>query len=85
MNNFVEFLKKSYEWLKDSNRSKHLVGGTIVGLGANDLYCAAYAGIGVASALEFKDKLWGGKWDWIDWVMTVTGVAIGYTIRILIL
>ena len=68
-------------WLFESNRWKHLVGGILIGAGANTVYCAAYAGIGVASALEFKDKLWGGQWDWIDWSLTVLGVVIGYASR----
>lgn len=69
------------KWLTESDRWKHLVGGIIIGAGANTIYCASYAGIGVASALEFKDKQWGGKWDWIDWSLTIVGVAIGYAIR----
>ena len=68
-------------WLSKSNRWKHLVGGILIGVGANTVYCAAYAGIGIASALELKDKLWGGQWDWIDWSLTVLGVAIGYATR----
>lgn len=68
-------------WLKQSNRWKHLLGGFIIGLGANSVYCAAYATVGVASALEFKDHLWGGKWDWIDWSLTVLGGAVGYLLR----
>lgn len=73
------------EWLKKSNRWKHLVGGILIGVGADDLYCAAYAGIGIASALELKDKLWGGKIDWVDWSLTMVGVAVGYSGRTLIL
>ena len=69
------------EWFKESNRFKHLAGGMLIGLGANSVYCAAYAGIGIAGALEFKDFLWGGKWDWIDFGLTVLGVAIGYITR----
>ena len=74
-------MKKIFNWLKNSNRYKHLVGGILIGLGADDTYCAAYAGIGVAGALELKDKLHCGKWDWIDFSCTVAGVAIGRTIR----
>lgn len=70
-----------FKWIKQSNRYKHLIGGALVGLGSNSVYCAAYAGIGVSSALEYKDKLWGGKWDWIDWTLTIVGVAVGYAIR----
>ena len=70
-----------FEWFKESNRYKHLLGGILVGLGSNSVYCAAYCGIGVASALEFKDKQHNCKWDWIDWSLTVIGVAIGYSAR----
>ena len=51
-------------------------------MGADDDYCAAYAGLGVAASLELKDKLWGGEWDWIDFGLTVAGVGIGRIIRI---
>ena len=81
----MDMINKVIEWFKTSNRWKHLVGGILIGLGANSIYCAAYAGIGIASALEFKDKLWGGKWDWIDWLLTIIGVAIGYSIRFLVI
>ena len=74
-------MKKIWQWLKDSNRLKHLVGGVAVGLGANDWYCAEYVGVGVAGSLEFKDYQWGGKPDWIDFTLTFVGVNIGYTIR----
>lgn len=74
-------MKRIWQWLKDSNRLKHLVGGVAVGFGANDWYCAEYVGIGVAGSLEFKDYQWGGKPDWIDFTLTFVGVNIGYTIR----
>lgn len=77
-------MNKVITWLKTSNRWKHLVGGILIGLGADSNYCAAYAGIGVAAALELKDKLWGGKWDWIDFGLTVGGVVVGRSIRILV-
>lgn len=74
-------MKNIFGWMTESNRWKHLVGGILIGIGANDVYCAVYAGLGIASALELKDKLWGGKLDIIDWSLTVGGVAIGYAIR----
>ena len=77
-------MKKVIMWLKESNRSKHLIGGIMIGAGANGLYCAAYAGLGVAAALELKDKLWGGQPDWIDFAVTVAGVAVGYLVRVII-
>ena len=74
-------MKKIIEWLSSSNRWKHLVGGLVIGLGSDDWYCTMYAGIGVAAALELKDKMWGGQWDWIDLSLTVTGAAVGQSIR----
>ena len=75
-------MRQLIEQLKASNRWKHLVGGFLIGLGADSNYCAAYTGCGVAAALELKDKLWGGKWDWTDFGVTVAGVIVGRLIRI---
>ena len=77
-------MKNVIRWLKDSNRYQHLMGGMLIGAGADSLYCAAYAGIGVATALELKDRMWGGKADIIDWGLTVGGVAIGFGVRTLV-
>ena len=77
-------MKKIFEWLNGSNRWKHLVGGLCIGLGAEDWYCAEYAGFGIAGSLEMKDKLWGGEPDWIDFLITVVGVNVGYCTRMLI-
>lgn len=74
-------MKKLIEWLAASNRFKHLLGGVLIGAGANSWYCAIYAGTGVAAALELKDKLWGGKPDWIDFILTLVGVGAGYFVR----
>lgn len=78
-------MKKIIDWLKDSHRWLHLLLGLLIGFGAMSVYCAAYAGIGVAVTSELKDKLWGGLWDWVDFILTVVGVAIGYVIHGLIL
>lgn len=78
-------MKKLFKWLKESNRYKHLLGGIAIGAFANSFYCAAYAGVGVATALELKDKLWGGKFDIVDLSLTLAGVAIGYGVRIMII
>ena len=69
------------KWLRESNRWKHLVGGIVIGiLSLGSWYTALLAGGGVSSALEFKDKLWGGRWDWIDWICTIAGTVIGFGI-----
>ncbi len=68
-------------FLSESDRWKHLLGGILIGLlSLGNWYTAALAGVGVASALELKDKLWYGKWDWLDWIVTIAGVAIGFGI-----
>ena len=58
-------MKKVIKWLKESNRYKHLIGGVLIGAGANSLYCAAYAGTGVATVLKLKNRMRGGKAGWI--------------------
>ena len=77
-------MKKIIEWIWESHRIHHVSGGVAIGMGADDMYCAAYAGVGVAGALELKDYLWGGKPDYIDFLLTIAGVAVGYSIRILL-
>jgi hypothetical protein len=71
-------MRKIIDWIKDSNRWKHFVGGFIIGVFADSWYCALYAGSGVAGALELKDYLWGGKPDVIDFILTVAGAALGH-------
>ena len=58
-------MRKIIYLLKSSNRYKHLMSGMLIGAGADSLYCATYAGIGVATELELKDKMWRGKAGWI--------------------
>lgn len=74
-------MKKIIEWLKESNRYKHLVGGIVIGMLSDDWYCAALSGVGIASSLEYKDKAHGGVWDWTNWGLTVAGVIVGYGLR----
>lgn len=74
-------MKKIISWLKESHRLTHIGGGVVIGLLSDDNYCAALAGIGVASSLELKDKLCGGKFDWVDWSLTLGGVIVGRLIR----
>lgn len=71
------------DFIKESNRWKHFIGGIVICCGANSLYCAAYAGTGVAAALELKDKIHGGMCDLVDFSVTIVGVSVGYLIRVL--
>lgn len=78
-------MKKIWDWLMESHRWQHLLLGLMIGLGATDAYCAAYAGLGVSITSELKDKLWGGLWDWIDFALTIVAVMLGYVIHGLVL
>ena len=77
-------MNKLITWLTTSNCHLHLLGGVLVGLFADGIYCAAYAVVLTASALEFKDIQWGGRWDWTDWLMTGLGGAFGYGLHSLL-
>lgn len=66
-----------FKWLKTSNRMKHLKYAILPGALFSILFV-----IGLASGMEFKDKQYGNKWDWLDWVATVIGGIIGQVIQI---
>lgn len=63
-------------WFKESNRNKHFLYAIPCGLIGTELFVA-----GLATGMEFKDKLYGNKWDWIDWLMTMAGGLIGQAIQ----
>lgn len=59
-------------WLTESNRLKHF------------LYAipCAYIGtiiivVGLAAGMEFKDRVYGNSWDWLDFIATVLGGLVG--------
>ena len=66
--------------LKRSNRNKHFLYAIPIGV-VLTILCV----IGLASGLEFKDKLYGNKWDWLDWLATILGGLIGQIIQICII
>ena len=63
-------------WFKESNRDKHFLYAIPCGLIGTELFVA-----GLATGMEFKDKLYGNKWDWIDWLMTMVGGLIGQAMQ----
>ena len=74
-------MKKIIEWLLSSHRWLHILIGLLVGFGAKSLYCALYVGLGIAATSELKDKLWGGLWDFTDFILTIVAVLLGYVIH----
>ncbi len=71
-------------WFKESNRWKHFAGGLVIGASSDSNYCAALSSLVAAGCLEYKDKAWGGEWDWIDFGITVAGGVVGRGVRVLI-
>ena len=67
-------------WLKESNRIKHLFYAIPIGLVFTIL-----AVIGCAFGMEFKDKQYGNKFDWLDIAATLIGGIIGQVIQIIII
>lgn len=66
-------------WLTESNRDKHLLYAILPGFLFTILFVA-----GLASGMEYKDKLTGGKWDWLDWIATILGGLIGQIIQVIV-
>lgn len=73
-------IKDIINWFKKSNRWKHLVGGFVLGL-----LLTFISPLTAAGCLEFKDVQWGGKWSWIDFLLTCLGGLIGGMINALVL
>ena len=78
-------MKKLWNWLKESNRWQHLLIGAMIGLLFNSLIGTTICVLLVASALEYKDKAYGSKWDWVDWSITVAPALVVNGIKVLIL
>lgn len=68
------------DWLRISNRWKHLLGGFLLGM-----FLTVISPITAAGCLEFKDVQWGGKWSWIDFLCTIFGGILGQCVQLLIL
>lgn len=67
-------------WLKESNRLKHLLYAIPIGLVFTIL-----AILGCAFGMEFKDKQYGNKFDWLDIAATMIGGSIGQLLQIIII
>lgn len=63
-------------WLTESNRQKHFLYAIPCG------FVSIFFVIGLAAGMEFKDRCYGNKWDWLDFFATVLGGMIGSLIRV---
>ena len=67
-------------WLLESNRLKHFLYAIPCSFIGTILLV-----IGLAAGLEFKDKEYGNKWDWLDFIATILGGIIGQILQITII
>lgn len=67
-------------WITESNREKHFLYAIPIGLVFTIL-----AVLGCAFGMEFKDKMYGNKFDWLDIAATMIGGAIGQLLQIIII
>lgn len=67
-------------WLKESNRTKHLLYAIPIGFILTILTV-----IGCAFGMEFKDKQYGGNFDWLDISATIIGGLIGQILQLILL
>lgn len=67
-------------WLKESNRIKHLLYAIPIGLVFTIL-----AVLGCAFGMEFKDRQYGNSFDWLDIAATMLGGAVGQVLQIILI
>ena len=64
-------------WITKSNRLKHLLYAIPSAFIGTILFAA-----GLAVGMDFKDKMHGGKFDWLDLTATLIGGLIGQILQI---
>lgn len=67
------------KWIKESNRMKHFGYAIPCALVLTILFVA-----GLAAGMEFKDRSYGGKWDWLDLLATLLGGLVGQIVQCVI-
>ena len=59
-------------WLNESNRMKHFAYAIPCGFVGTELFV-----LGLAVGMKFKDRMYGGRFDWLDIAATVLGASWG--------
>ena len=67
-------------WLLESNRQKHLLYAIPSAIIGTILFST-----GLAFGMEFKDRQYGNKFDWLDIAATEIGGLIGQILQLLII
>ena len=68
------------KWITESNRLKHFGYAVPSAFLLTILFVA-----GLAAGMEFKDRAWGGKWDWLDLAGTLMGGLVGQMLQCLVI
>lgn len=77
-------VKQIINFIKNSNRYKHLIGGFIISWLTASPYAGIYAAVVAATCLELKDRLYGNQFDLTEWLLTVVGGTIAALIWLII-
>lgn len=75
----LKWYEKVLQWWKASNRWKHFL--FAIPLGA---VCGAPFTTGVGLGMEVKDHLYGGKADFVDFLLTAVGGVIGHGVMLVV-
>lgn len=67
-------------WINESNRMKHFGYAIPCAFFLTILFAA-----GLAAGMEFKDKTYGGKWDWLDILATLLGGLLGQLLQMVVI
>lgn len=71
---------QSMNWHKVSNRQKHFLYAIPCAFPLTILLVG-----GLACGMEFKDRAYGGKWEWLDILATILGGIVGQTLQVLLI
>ena len=75
----MKILKSIVNWWKASNRWKHFLFAIPIGA-----VCGAPFTTGVGLGMEVKDHLYGGKADFVDFLLTAVGGLIGHGVMLVL-
>lgn len=67
-------------WITESNRLKHFLYAIPCAMIGTLIFV-----LGLAVGMEFKDRLHGGKFDWLDLAATILGGIVGQIITLILL
>lgn len=67
-------------WLTESNRLKHFLYAIPCAIIGTIIFV-----VGLAAGMEFKDVVYGNKWDWLDFIATILGGIIGQSLQFFVI